>query len=160
MESRKSYFTTQLKKCDYRSGSRCRYYWERDDGRNLQEAVDAFQGSFVGEQNFHCYALQCMWCREEVRDQTPIFKCLGGFHKESVSIVEFKILSKLTGKNIHFYHFSLWVLLLFWGGSCAYLAQPLPWLPCWRGWDELRWGGDVILHAYPNKSQKRCREMS
>lgn len=49
MESRKSYFTAQLRKCDYGSGSRCRYYWGRDDGRSLQEAVDAFQGSFVGE---------------------------------------------------------------------------------------------------------------
>lgn len=59
MKSHKSYLTTQLKKCDYRSGSRCRYYWGRDDGRSPQEGVNAFQGSYVGEHIATEFPLLC-----------------------------------------------------------------------------------------------------
>jgi len=92
MESRKSCFTAQLRKCDYGSGSRCRYYWGRDDGRSLQEAVDAFQGSFVGEPEgteFLLLYASCIWGGEGARDRIPIFKCFGGFQRESGSIVTF-----------------------------------------------------------------------
>lgn len=93
MESRKSYLTTQLNKCDYRSGSRCRYYQGRDDGRSLQEAVDAFQGSFV-EEHIGTVSIVMhfrVWGAERRRETRFLFFCaLEVFRRSQVPLLSFK----------------------------------------------------------------------
>lgn len=153
MESRKSYLTTQLNKCDYRSGSRCRYYQGRDDGRSLQEAVNAFQGSFVEE---HIGTEFPLLCTSEYEVQR------GGERPDSYFSVLWRFSEGVRFHcwvlNIVLAHWEQYTFsplfplspLLLWGGSCSWLVQKLPLLPCWRGWNELTWDGDVILHTYPN----------
>lgn len=158
MESSKSYFTTQLKRCDYGSGSRCRYSQGRDDGRSLQEALNAFQGSFLGEHIGTEFPLLCT--SEDVVQR-------GGERPDSCFVTalevyvrsQFPLLSFKYWSNIHFHCFSLWVL-----SSCEQVhALGLPnRCICFHvggggmSWDEVEMSFYTLIPTKAKRDGQRC----
>lgn len=94
MESRKSYLTTRLNKCDYRSGSRCRYYQGRDEGQKPTGSSRCFPGVICRGTHRNRVSIVMhfrVWGAERRRETRFLFFCaLEVFRRSQVPLLSFK----------------------------------------------------------------------
>lgn len=156
MGSRKSYFTAQLRECDYGSGSRCRYYWGKGWWQEPTGSSRRFPGVICRgtRRNRVSIVVHFRVCGAERGRGTgfPFLSALEVFRRSQVPLLRY------AGNNAHFHRFSLCILPSRDEVRTLCLSDSSHW-SLFHGWDGMGWdeGGNVIFFTYPNKiGVERC----